>query len=1124
MTCRAGILGRLGFVASFALLFTFLLGACADENPPEAGLVASVTSGDAPLSVSFTNSSKNANEFPWDFGDGISLNTSSAGEPVTHVYTKAGTHTVTLIAIKRGDPQETSTATVKIVVESGPLDHVIIEPAAPAVGVTREQQFITTALDQFDNPIPGLSYIFRSDEVAGQADATGRFVAGTRGGVYGSGVTVEVTQGGLTRTATARVTIEPGPLHRVKIEPVEPTVEVIKAQRLTATALDQFDNTIPGLIYAFRSDASVGRVDGRGRFVAGTKVGAYENAVTVEVTQGSVTRAATVNVIIGPGPLDHVIIEPAAPVVEVTEEQQLTATALDQFDNPVPGLNYTFQSDREAGRVDTEGRFTAGTRAGTYEGAVTVEVAQGSVTRMATSEVIIEPGLLDHVMIEPNAPSVEATKEEQFTARALDRYDNPIHGLSYIFRSDERAGQMGSEGKFMAGIRAGTYENAVEVAVAQGSVTRTATTKVTIEPGPLDHVVMGPTAAGVEVTRGRRFTPTAVDRFNNPISGLSYIFRSDERAGQVDNEGRFSAGTKAGSYGDGVTVEVTQGTVTAEGTARVLVTHGPLDRVLLTPGAVTLNIGQNQEFSAEAVDAYGNSIPEAQITWLAARGVGTVTDDGILTARTLAGTFEHGVTGTAVLGSTSTGATALVTVNPNSLYALSILPLDVVAGATQKLEAIATDQYGNRVSDLEITWAMLDGSAGSISTGDAAVPPSKDSSLKYLAAGEVAGSFENAIQARATQGELIRIATGSVSIVPGPLEQVVIDPKPAYIGLELTQQFVVVGADKYGNQVSGLTFTWSVETGGGTIDANGLFTAGTEPCIDKETVMATASQGVVTRASTARITMEPDCIIFVSRRGGVNGDIYLMNTDGTNQTHLATPAFSGSPDWSSDGTKLAFHSREGGNFEIYIANADGTEQTNLTNDLSEDEAPAWSPDGTQIAFQSDRDGNSEIYVMNADGTDKTRLTINSAFDASPAWSPDGSKIAFASTRDGGNWQIYVMNADGSNQTRLTSNSSFDRSPDWSPDGSRIAFESVRDGNWEIYVMNADGTNQTRLTNDALFDNEPNWSPDGRKMAFQSNRDGNLEIYVMDADGSSQTNLTNNPADDLEPDWSPSTAP
>lgn len=219
--------------------------------------------------------------------------------------------------------------------------------------------------------------------------------------------------------------------------------------------------------------------------------------------------------------------------------------------------------------------------------------------------------------------------------------------------------------------------------------------------------------------------------------------------------------------------------------------------------------------------------------------------------------------------------------------------------------------------------------------------------------------------------------------------------------------------------------------------------------------------------------------------------------------------------------KIAFVSNRDGNKEIYVMGTDGKNQTRLTQNQTDDTSPDWSPDGKRIAFRSSRDGDYEIYIMDVDGKNQIRLTQNQARDQNPAWSPDGKRIVFASRQNDGNLGIYVMDMDGKNQTRLTQNKADDQNPAWSPDGKRIAFDSDRDGNKQIYVMDVDGKNQIRLTHNKANDQNPAWNPDGKKITFDSTRDGNEQIYVMDADGKNQTNLTQNKSNDGMPAWSPS---
>ncbi len=246
--------------------------------------------------------------------------------------------------------------------------------------------------------------------------------------------------------------------------------------------------------------------------------------------------------------------------------------------------------------------------------------------------------------------------------------------------------------------------------------------------------------------------------------------------------------------------------------------------------------------------------------------------------------------------------------------------------------------------------------------------------------------------------------------------------------------------------------------------------------------------------------LKPRVLAFVLKDG-----VYLGRADGSDVHRITSiPGYEYQPDWTADGRKLVLRvddptGKSGG---VWSVNADGSQPMDLARKSGvPGGVPDWSPDGTKIAFVGKRLGEQfGIYVMNADGTDPIRLT-GKAYEAQyPDWSPDGSKIAFTIVK-AGQFNIYVMNADGSSLRQLTHAVGEDNWPEWSPDGTQIVYSyNIAD----LWIMNADGSDARFLTKGG----EPSWSPDGEWIAFDCapNSDPNGGMCAIHSDGTGQTSI------------------
>jgi Tol biopolymer transport system component len=284
--------------------------------------------------------------------------------------------------------------------------------------------------------------------------------------------------------------------------------------------------------------------------------------------------------------------------------------------------------------------------------------------------------------------------------------------------------------------------------------------------------------------------------------------------------------------------------------------------------------------------------------------------------------------------------------------------------------------------------------------------------------------------------------------------------------------------------------------------------------------------------------------IVVERSSG----LYSMDHQGREQRRLTVargPDPDYVPQWSPDGSKIAFLRFAEGHTSLWVMRSDGSNQRKVAGDVAE--YYDWAPDSRWLAYTrrgSTPDAGAPppaLLAVRADGSDTRTITNDERVLYAPDWSPDGAAIAFTGiTKENGeyNQDIYVADVASGDVQRLTTDPAHDWEPRWAPDSTTIAFISARNDPYDseygpytsgLFVIDADGSSERQLTpGDETDDREHAWSPDGSRLVYVQGWDDDVApvgaastLRIVPLDGPSEALAAGRSVG--EPDWSPTGA-
>jgi TolB protein len=218
-------------------------------------------------------------------------------------------------------------------------------------------------------------------------------------------------------------------------------------------------------------------------------------------------------------------------------------------------------------------------------------------------------------------------------------------------------------------------------------------------------------------------------------------------------------------------------------------------------------------------------------------------------------------------------------------------------------------------------------------------------------------------------------------------------------------------------------------------------------------------------------------IAYVSYHNNRMGIFSVNVATGQRKLIAYFPGINSAPAWSPDGTKMAMALSKGGgaNTNIYVMNLSNKQLTRYTT-FGNNTSPSWTPDGQSLIFNSNRGGSPQLYQINLQSHEVHRLTYQGVQNFDPVVTPDGQVVVYMhQAQAGGPIQLSTYNLATGNSQVITQGR-LDKSPSVSPNGQMVIYANYDHNNGVLAEVSIDGKIQLTLPSTQGSVQSPAWSP------------------------------------------------